>query len=33
MLFRDEFDAGLTPEKFMREHIPDLNALAEIALS
>ena len=33
MCFRDAFDTGLSPEEFMTENLPDLDALRQVVLS
>ncbi|HTQ10398.1 MAG TPA: hypothetical protein VMI31_10030 [Fimbriimonadaceae bacterium] len=33
MPFRDAYDDGLTPQEFMNETIPDLDALGSLILS
>jgi len=33
MLFRDGYDAGLTPVEFMTENLPDLDALEKVIFS
>ncbi len=33
MCFRDAYDCGMSPEEFMTENLPDLDALRDLILS
>jgi len=33
MCFRDAFEVGMSPEEFMTENLPDVEALAQVILS